>query len=42
MITTSKLTYAYPGQLPDHSHFIPMEIPGWMARRIAAFADRDD
>jgi len=19
-----------------------MEIPGWMARRIAAFADRDD
>ncbi|MBK6582307.1 MAG: alpha/beta hydrolase [Gammaproteobacteria bacterium] len=29
-------------QLPDHSHFIPMEIPGWMARRIAAFADRDD
>ena len=28
-------------QLPEHSHFIPMEIPGWTARRIAAFADRE-
>lgn len=26
-------------QLPDRSHFIPMEIPGWMAERIARFAD---
>ena len=26
-------------QLPEHSHFIPMEVPEWTAARIAAFAD---
>jgi pimeloyl-ACP methyl ester carboxylesterase len=26
-------------QLSDRSHFIPMEIPAWMAERIARFAD---
>jgi pimeloyl-ACP methyl ester carboxylesterase len=26
-------------QLPDCSHFIPMEMPEWTAARIAAFAD---
>ncbi|MBP8925745.1 MAG: alpha/beta hydrolase [Pseudomonadales bacterium] len=33
--------HARDEQLPGHSHFIPMEIPDWMAGRIAAFADQE-
>ena len=38
-LLATKFANARDEQLQDHSHFIPMEMPEWMAGRIAAFAD---